>query len=392
MDPKDYPSAEAGQAILTPMGFWAFVPNPLPPNIRWSSSLVSILSEAERNLSRLSTLIGAFPFPRLLIQPFVRNEAVISSRIEGTRASLTDLYTYETAQLSFFEQTDDVREVFNYVRAMDYGPERLKTLPASLRLIRELHEKLTENVRGGMLTPGEFRRSQNWIGPVGSTPTTAPYVPPPVEEMHQALDALEKFLHTEAEIPVLIRVGLIHYQFEAIHPFLDGNGRVGRLLMALLLCEWGLLSQPLLNLSVYIEHYRQEYYDRLLGVSQKGAWEAWLRFFLRGVSEQARESVYRMEQLQAIRVSYQPMIDRDRNASRMAAVIDFLFSRPILSVRQAADGLGIPFKTAGDYLAKLEQAGILREITGYTRNRIFQADQILRAVQGNDPHFTQEDQ
>ncbi|MCK7481095.1 MAG: Fic family protein [Candidatus Moduliflexus flocculans] len=197
MDPKEYQSQDSRESHSHPNGFLGVSPNPLPPNITWSSSLVSIFSEAERDLSRLSTLIGAFPFPRLLIQPFMRNEAVISSRIEGTRASLIDLYTYETAQLSFFEQTDDVREVFNYVRAMDYGLERLKTLPVSLRLIRELHEKLMENVRGGMLTPGEFRRSQNWIGPVGSTPATAPYVPPPVEEMHQALDALEKFLHSE---------------------------------------------------------------------------------------------------------------------------------------------------------------------------------------------------
>lgn len=391
MDPKEYQSQEAGKVVHTPMGFWAFLPNPLPPNITWSSSLVSILSEAERDLSRLSTLIGAFPFPRLLIQPFMRNEAVISSRIEGTRASLIDLYTYETAQLSFFEQTDDVREVYNYVRAMDYGLDRLKTLPVSLRLIRELHEKLMENVRGGMLTPGEFRRSQNWIGPVGSTPATAPYVPPPVEDMHQSLDALEKFLHTDSDIPILIRVGMIHYQFEAIHPFLDGNGRVGRLLVALLLCEWGLLPQPLLNLSVYIEHYRQEYYDLLLNVSQKGAWESWLRFFLRGVSEQARESVFRMEQLQGIRAKYQPIIDHDRHAKRMAIIIDFLFSRPILSIRQASDGLGIPFKTAGDYLAKLERAGVLKEITGYARNRVFQADEILRAVQGNDNHFIHEE-
>lgn len=387
MDLKDYCSNEAGIAIVTQMGFCAFVPNPLPPEITWSSSLVSLLSQADRDLSRLSTLIGAFPFSRLLIQPFMRNEAVISSRIEGTHASLIDVYTYETAQLSFFESTDDVREVYNYVRAMDYGLERLKSLPISLRLMRELHVKLMENVRGGMLTPGEFRRSQNWIGPVGSTPSTAPYVPPPVEEMHQALDALEKFIHADTDIPPLIRAGLIHYQFEAIHPFLDGNGRVGRLLIVLLFCEWGLLSQPLLNLSVYIEHYRQEYYDLLLGVSQKGAWEAWLRFFLRGVSEQARESVFRVERLQEIRAKYQPIVDQDRNSLRMAAVIDYLFSRPILSVRQAADGLSIPFKTAQAYLSKLVQAGVLREITGYARNRIFQAEEILRAMHGNDFQF-----
>jgi Fic family protein len=179
---------------------------------------------------------------------------------------------------------------------------------------------------------------------------------------------------------------MIHYQFEAIHPFLDGNGRVGRLLIVLLLCEWGLLPQPLLNLSAYIEHYRQEYYDLLLKVSQQGAWEAWLRFFLRGVSEQAQDGVYRMERLQEIRLKYQSIVETDRNPTRMAAMVDFLFSRPILSIRQASDGLSIPFKTARDYLAKLEQAGVLREITGYARNRIFQADQILRAVLGNDTH------
>lgn len=386
MDRKAYRSEEAGKVVLTKLGYWAFIPNSLPPKISWSSSLVSILSEAERDLSQLSTLIRAFRFPSLLIQPFMRNEAVISSRIEGTHASLIDVYTYETAQLSFFERTDDVREVYNYVRAMNYGLERLKTLPVSLRLIRELHETLMEGVRGGSLTPGEFRQSQNWIGPVGSTPATAPYVPPPVEEMHQALDAFEKFIHTDTDIPPLIRAGMIHYQFEAIHPFLDGNGRVGRLLIVLLLCEWGLLSQPLLNLSVYIEHYRQEYYDLLLGVSQHGNWEAWLRFFLRGISEQARESVFRMQRLQEIRAKYQPMVDQDRNSLRMAAVIDYLFSRPVLTVRQAADGLGIPFKTAQAYLSKLVQAGVLREITGFARNRIFQADEILRAVHDQNVH------
>jgi Fic family protein len=299
-----------------------------------------------------------------------------------------DLYTFETAQLSFIEQTDDVREVYNYVRATDYGLERLKTLPVSLRLIREIHEKLTpkgvqgaENVRGGsLLTPGEFRRSQNWIGPAGSTLSSASYVPPPVEEMRQALDALEKFIHADTRIPPLARAGMIHYQFEAIHPFLDGNGRVGRILVVLLLCEWGHLPQPLLNLSAYIEHYRQEYYDHLLAVSQQGTWETWLRFFLRGVSERARDGLVRMERLQAIRIKYQPIVDTDRNPKRMSAVVDFLFTRPILSVRQASDGLGIPFKTARDYLSKLEKAGILHEITGYARNRIFQADEIMKLL------------
>jgi Fic family protein len=192
---------------------------------------------------------------------------------------------------------------------------------------------------------------------------------------------LEKFIHADTQIPSLVRAGMIHYQFEAIHPFLDGNGRVGRLLIALLLCEWGLLSQPMLNLSAYIERYRQIYYDHLLGVSQQGAWETWLRFFLRGVSEQARQGVTRMETLQAIRLKYQPVVDADHKPVRMAAVVDFLFSRPIFSIRQAALALGIPFRTAENCIEKLVRAGILREITGYARNRIFQADEILKAIQ-----------
>ncbi|HPH97268.1 MAG TPA: Fic family protein [Anaerolineaceae bacterium] len=384
MDPKDYQNQESGRAIYMPSGYWTFIPAPLPPNLVWSLPLVSAMSDAERDLSHLAALAGVFPYPRLLIQPFMHTEAVLSSRIEGTRASLEDLYNYEAAQLSFFEQSDDVREVHNYVSALDFGLERLKTLPVSLRLIRELHEKLTENVRGGTLTPGEFRRSQNWIGAAGSTLSNATYVPPPVDEMHMALDALEKFMHASTGIPALVRAGMIHYQFEAIHPFLDGNGRVGRLLIVLLLCEWGLLPQPLLNLSIYIERYRQEYYDHLLSVSQRGEWEAWLRFFLRGVSEQARDSLVRMERLRGIRVKYQPVVDADRNSDRMAAIVDFLFSRPILSIRQAADGLDIPFKAAQDYIEKLEQAGILREITGYARNRIYRSDEILKAVEGGE--------
>ena len=380
MNPNDFHSLEVGQAILTPKGYYAFLPAPLPPNLDWSSLLVTVLSEAERDLSRLATLAGAFPFPRLLIQPFMRREAVLSSRIEGTRATLAELYTYESAQLSFLEPDSDVREVHNYVAALDYGLERLKTLPISLRLIRELHEKLMQGVRGGNLTPGEFRRTQNWIGPAGSTIMTATYVPPPVDEMNQALSDLEKFIHTSTNVPVLARAAMIHYQFEAIHPFLDGNGRVGRLLLALLLAEWNILPQPLLNLSVYFEHYRQEYYDHLLIVSQRGDWEAWLRFFLRGVSAQSKDSITRMERLGAIRSKYQPLVDAEKNSERMAAVVDFLFGRPIFNAKQLAEGLNIPFKTSRQYIEKLVQAGILREITGYARNQIYRADEIFNAI------------
>lgn len=382
MEPKEFQNSKAGKAVRIRKEYWAFIPAPLPPALQWTDEMLSALSEAERELSKLATLADSFPFPRTLIQPFIRREAVLSSRIEGTRASLVDLYTYESAQFSFLESSNDAHEVHNYVRALDYGLDRLADLPVSLRLIRELHARLLENVRGGKLTPGEFRKTQNWIGPAGSSIETATYVPPPVDEMLTTLDALEKFIHSDTKIPILARAGLIHYQFEAIHPFLDRNGRVGRLLITLLLCEWKVLQHPLLNLSAYFERFRQEYYDHLLSVSQRGNWEIWLRFFLRGISTQAKDSVFRMERLQGIRTQYEALVHADRNPARMTAIIDFLFSRPILTVRQVEAALGIPYVAAKRYIDKLESAGVLREITGYARNRIFQADEVLKALDG----------
>ena len=382
MDPKNFSSPSSGTPILTQTGYWASLPATLPPVITWSLPLVSALADAERDLSKLTTMAGSFPFLRLLIQPFVRREAVLSSRIEGTHATLTDLYAYESAQLSFLEPGNDVREVYNYVRALEYGVERVKTLPVSLRLIREIHAKLMDGVRGGNLTPGEFRRSQNWIGSIGSTPSTAAYVPPPVDEMNTGLDQLEKFIHAGSEIPALVRAGLVHYQFEAIHPFLDGNGRIGRLLMILLFCEWNLLSQPLLNLSVYFERYRQEYYDLLLAVSKKGNWETWLRFFLRGVSAQANDSVVRLNRLQTMRTNYQAIADSERNRLRMKQVLDFLFMQPVLSVRQLQTFLNVSFPIAQRYIDRLVDAGVLQEVTGQSRNRIFRANEIFQALEG----------
>ncbi len=380
MKPNDFRSPEMGQVILTQQGYYTFIPAPLPPKLNWTLPLVSALSEAERDLSRLATLTGSFPFPRLLLQAFIRREAVLSSRIEGTRATLAELYTYESAQLSFLEAQDDVREVHNYVAALDYGLERLNSFPMSLRFIREIHEKLMQGVRGGNLTHGEFRRTQNWIGAAGSTLTSATYVPPPVDEMNLTLADLEKFIHASTDIPALARAAMIHYQFEAIHPFLDGNGRIGRLLMVLLLAEWQVLPQPLLNLSVYFERYRQEYYDHLLAVSQRGDWEAWLRFFLRGVSAQAQDSVVRMERLEAIRTRYQSIVNSERNSERMGTVVDFLFGRPIFTAKQLSEGMDMPFKTARQYIEKLVQAGVLREVTGYARNQIYRADEVFKAL------------
>ena len=384
MDPKNFTDSAAGKTIHTQSGYWAFVPNLLPPEMNWSLPLISELAEAERALSRMVGLIDSFPFPRILDQPFIRSEAVISSRIEGTHASLIDLYAYEARQLPFFESIDDVREVHNYVCAMQYGMERLQSLPLSLRFIRELHAKLMEKVRGGKLTPGEFRQTQNWIGPVGSTLTNAAYVPPPVEEMHQCLSDLEKFIHAPSEIPLLIRIGLIHYQFEAIHPFLDGNGRVGRLLIVLLLYKWGLMSKPMLNLSAYIEKHRNEYYDLLLAVSQRSNWEDWLCFFLRGVKEQAEYGVSHIQQLQTLRLQYQSIAEHDRNSDRMSLVLDFLFTRPIFSINQLSKSLEIPFKTANDYVEKLVKLNLLQETTKNARNRIFIARTILDMLQNSE--------
>ena len=381
MKPGDFHSSKAGKATRTQNGYWAFLPAPLPPGLDWTPILITALSDAERELARLTTTAGNFPFSRLLIQPFTRREAVFSSRIEGTRATLADLYNYESAQLSFLEPDNDVRKVHNYVLALDYGLERLETLPVSLRLIRELHAKLMEGVRGGQLTPGKFRRTQNWIGPAGSTIETATYVPPPVDEMHGALDAMEKFIHADTDLPALVRASLIHYQFEAIHPFLDGNGRVGRLLVMLLLREWNVLPQPLLNLSAYFEHYRQEYYDHLLAVSQRGKWEEWLRFFLRGISAQAQDSVFRMTRLESIRARYEELVMADRNHQRMTAVIDFMFSRPILTLQQLETALDMPYMAAKRYVDKLVEAGVLKETTGYSRNRVFMAHEVFQALE-----------
>lgn len=382
MNPKDFLESAPGRPIQTAKGYWAFLVNPLPPELTWSGALVTLHSEAERELARLALAGGDFPHPHILARSFVRNEAVVSSRIEGTQATLEDLYAYEAAQLSFLEPVSDAREVYNYVRALDYGLERVNTLPISLRLIREVHAHLMEGVRGEIMTPGEFRRSQNWIGPAGSTLETAPYVPPPVEVMHTALYALENFIHAPSDLPPLTRIGLIHYQFEAIHPFLDGNGRVGRLLISLLLYQWRLLPRPLLYLSAYFERNRSEYYERLLAVSRRADWEGWLRFFLTGVRDQSREAALRVQDLQQLRERYRRLLATRRSAARLAEAVDFLIGNPIITVRQLQAGLELAdFKTVQRYVDVLEQVGILREMTGRKRNRLYRADEVFGAIQ-----------
>ncbi|NLD45415.1 MAG: Fic family protein, partial [Chloroflexi bacterium] len=305
--------------------------------------------------------------------------------IEGTRTSLPDLYAYEAGQLPLFELPEDVREVKNHVRALEYGLQRLETLPLSLRLLREIHGVLMEGVRGEHLTPGEFRRSQNWIGPPGCTLSDSVFVPPPVAEMTGALAELETFLHGESDLPTLVRLGLIHYQFEAIHPFLDGNGRMGRLLVVLLLCTWGLLPAPLLYLSEYLEARRPLYYDLLLAVSQRGAWTEWLEFFLQGLAVQAGDAIVRAGRLMDLRESYRKRLQTGGASVGLLRLVDVLFSSPILSISHIAGELRIAFPTAMRYVGSLERLGILHEVTGRKRDRLYRADEILAAITDPSP-------
>lgn len=274
-----------------------------------------------------------------------------------------------------------MREVYNYVGALEYGLERLATLPMSLRLIRELHAHLMSGVRGEHQTPGEFRRTQNWIGPPGCLLNDATFVPPPPDAMRDALYSLETYLHAPPALPNLVRLGLIHYQFETIHPFLDGNGRVGRLLITLLLCAWDLLPQPLLYLSAYFQRHREAYYDHLLVVSRRGAWEAWLRFFLQGIFVQSQDAIARSRRLLDLRERYREQFQNQQAAARLLQVIDYLFAQPLITIRGLADAIDdIEYQTAYRYVNQLEGEGILREITGQARNRVYRADAIFDAI------------
>lgn len=384
MDLGLFRESPAGRVVRAESGYWAFVPNPLPPKIEWSSRLISALSTADRSLGELAGIGRTTENPHLLIVPFMRKEAVLSSAIEGTQASVSDLYAYEAEQLSFLERPTEVKEVYNYVRAMERGLERLKSLPVSLRVIRELHADLMWGVRGEYGTPGEFRRSPNWIGPPGCTLENATYVPPPPGEVVDAMGALEKFLHASAPLPPLIRLAMMHYQFEAIHPFIDGNGRVGRLLISLLLCEWGLLPEPLLYLSAYFEANRDRYSDLLLAVSQRGSWEDWLVFFLEAVALQSRDARLRLGRLQGLHREYRSRYQA-KGPARMLQVIDFLFARPVLSVSQLSSRLAVQFPVARRYIQRLEEDEVVVEITGKGRNRLYLARGIMDAIEAPIP-------
>lgn len=365
----------AGRYIQQLQGYRAFIPTPLPPTppVRLEGELTSLLSEADRALGRLDGVSSILPNPDLFVAMYVRHEAVLSSQIEGTQSTLEDVLEFEMDARGA-RRTKDAEEVVNYVRAMNFGLERLASLPLSLRLLREIHERLMEGVRGSERSPGDFRTSQNWIGPQGCTLSTATFVPPPPHEMREALGNLELFLHQPGDLPALIQCGLAHAQFETIHPFLDGNGRVGRLLITLWLCERRILERPLLYLSVYLKQHRAEYYDRLTAIRSDGDWEGWLRFFLRGVAEVSASATNTARAILKLREDSRQKVAHSALAGRL---LDFLFERPVITVRATEEQLGCSYVTASTVIDQLESAGLLRETTGQKRNRLYRYEPYL---------------
>lgn len=364
-------STRAGRYIQQATGYRAFIPAPLPPDPPIAiATLEPLLSEASVAVGRLDGSAATLLNPDLFVAMYVRREAVLSSQIEGTQSTLEDLLTYELDEDT--QPFKDVEEVVNYVAAMNFGLRKLTELPLSRRLIREIHGVLLQGVRGAERSPGEFRTSQNWIG-AGNVPLArATFVPPPVHEMQQALDDFERFLNLERQLPSLLHCGLAHAQFETIHPFLDGNGRVGRLLITFLLVHRGVLSRPLLYLSHYLKAHRAEYYDRLMAVRHDGDWEGWLRFFLEGVRETAEEASASIRAINRMREEHHARIREQSGSGNAARLLDLLFRRPIINVPVVSRELAIAFNTATRLVHQLESLGMLEEMTGSQRNKRYQ--------------------
>ena len=369
-----------GIFVPTTDGQQAFVPNALPPTLIWDSELASAVSQAERALGRLGGAGQDLPNPHLLIRPFLQREALLSSEIEGTQASASDLVMLEVDP-QIENRVPDVREVVNYVRALEYGLQRQKNLPLSLRLLRELHGILMEGVRGENRTPGKFRRSQVHIGSPGASIDQARYIPPPPSHLSETLDEFEKFLHTPSDLPSVVRLALVHYQFEAIHPFMDGNGRIGRLLISLTLCLDDILPLPLLYLSAYFHRNREEYYSRLLQVSAQGAWMKWVLYFARGVAIEANDAADRVQRLKDLHGDYTRRVQTARASALLTALIDELFNRPVVTVAIVTKLLKVTPPTAHRHVDRLIELGILRLASPQRkRNRIYVADGILRTA------------
>ncbi len=364
----------AGRYQRRQHGYRAFIPQPLPPNppIRIEGEFQRLLSQADRALGRLDGSIRTLPNPDLFVFMYIRKEAVLSSKIEGTQSSLQDVLAAESNILTP-DQPRDVDEVVNYVRAMNHGLERLRELPLCIRLFLEIHKCLLVGVRGSRLTPGELRRSQNWIGPQGCTLQEAAFVPPPPEEVAPALGALEKFLNVPNDLPALVQIGLAHAQFETIHPFLDGNGRIGRLLITFFLCQQEILQRPVLYLSHYFKQNRDEYYRRLQAVRDQGDWEGWLEFFVNGILSVSREAAETARKILALREDHRQRITEGfgRASGNGHRILERLYQRPVFKVTEIDQFLGITYSGANSLISRLTQIGLLQEITGQKRHRVF---------------------
>lgn len=370
----------SGRYVRQERGYSAFVPNPLPPTppIEFDMEMQALLSKADRALGRLDGSIQTLPDPDLFVYMYVRKEAVLSSQIEGTQSSLNDVLEAEAVVFDP-ERPDDVGEVINYVNAMNHGLERLPNLPISARLIREIHEQLLRNVRGQERNPGEFRVSQNWIGPAGCTINDATFVPPPEHEVPAHIGDLENYIHAEHPVPVLVKIGMIHAQFETIHPFLDGNGRVGRLLITLLLVENEVLLRPVLYLSHFFKQNRLRYYELLQAVRTHGDWESWLKFFLEGIASVSNEATETARAIVELRERHRRSINDElgRAAGNGARILERLYERPFVTVSQVANFLGVTYPPANELVRRFTEIGILQEVTGQERYRIFRYGQYI---------------
>ncbi len=361
MDASQFAAPDWGRVISTlgPASYQAFIPAKVPKELILTADIIMKLSDADAALGRLAGSGRLLPNPHLLVNAYITREAVSSSRIEGTQASVTEVFD---AVVTGEAKRDDIREVRNYINALEHGVRRIQhdDFPISLRLIREMHKILLTGVRGQDKTPGEFRRTQNWIQSADNRPDTARFVPPPVEEMWAALDDWEKYCHDDhPRLPLLVRCALLHYQFETIHPFLDGNGRLGRLFIALYMMERGRLPAPLLYLSGYFDQRRGEYYDRLQYIRERGQVNEWLLFFLDGVAVQATDAVERAEQLSDLREKYRAQLHG--TSARTVEAVDLLFATPILTVRYVQERLGLSQPGANGLLRRLAAYGIVEE-------------------------------
>ena len=365
----------AGRYVAQARGYRAFIPNPLPPNppINLQGKMQILLSQADRALGRLDGSIQTLPHPDLFVAMYVRKEAVLSSQIEGTQSSLHDVLAAE-ARIFSPDRPRDVDEVINYVRAMNHGLKCLEDgRPISICLLREIHKELLTGTRGQDRTPGELRLLQNWIGPPGPL-SDAIFVPPPPHEVPNALNELECFLQEDTSLPLLIRVGLVHAQFETIHPFRDGNGRLGRLLITLMLCDQKALIRPVLYLSYFFKLYRQEYYEHLQYVRDQGDWESWLTFFLTGVFLVSQQATHTAQRILTMRENHRQIITDQlgRTAANGHRVLEHLYQKPFISVAEVQGLLESTYPVANNVVTKLIEHGILQEITGRKRNRRFE--------------------